>query len=146
VAVRRLANPVTFCDGHEVFLVAASGQIWMAVNTAITTSEDTREAPDARLIVEPGTRRNATRGTPCRCELRSDSDFALQGPFLVAVECGFRSRRAVSAVIQLAQQYAQTRIYLAGTISNSLRAGFIGRSLIMPRVRLVSVRLGKPPR
>jgi hypothetical protein len=33
VAVRRLANPVTFCDGHEVFLVAASGQIRMAANS-----------------------------------------------------------------------------------------------------------------
>ena len=28
VAVHRLANPVTLCDGHEVFFVAASGQIW----------------------------------------------------------------------------------------------------------------------
>jgi hypothetical protein len=26
VAVRRLANPVTFCDGHEVFLVAPAGR------------------------------------------------------------------------------------------------------------------------
>jgi hypothetical protein len=35
VEVRRLANPVTFCDGHEVFLVAASGQIRMAANTLL---------------------------------------------------------------------------------------------------------------
>jgi hypothetical protein len=32
VAVRRLANPVTLCDGHGVFFVAASGQIRMAAN------------------------------------------------------------------------------------------------------------------
>jgi hypothetical protein len=33
VAMRRLANPVTFCDGHSVFFVAASGQILMAAET-----------------------------------------------------------------------------------------------------------------
>jgi hypothetical protein len=33
VTVRRPANPVTFCDGHRVFFVAASGQIRMAANT-----------------------------------------------------------------------------------------------------------------
>jgi hypothetical protein len=33
VAVRRLANPVTLCDGHGVFFVAASGQIRMAANS-----------------------------------------------------------------------------------------------------------------
>lgn len=32
MAVRRLANPVTLCDGHGVFFVAASGQIRMAAN------------------------------------------------------------------------------------------------------------------
>ena len=32
VAVRRLANPVTLCDGHGVFFVAASGQIRMAAS------------------------------------------------------------------------------------------------------------------
>ena len=32
VAVRRLANPVTVCDGHGVFFVAASGQIRMAAS------------------------------------------------------------------------------------------------------------------
>jgi hypothetical protein len=32
VTVRRLANPVTFCDGHGVLFVAASGQIRMAAN------------------------------------------------------------------------------------------------------------------
>jgi len=34
---RRLANPVTLCDGHGVFLVAASGQIQMAANTTVRT-------------------------------------------------------------------------------------------------------------
>ena len=29
----RLANPVTFCDGHLVFFVAASGQILMAADS-----------------------------------------------------------------------------------------------------------------
>jgi hypothetical protein len=33
VAVRRPANLVTFCDGHGVFFVVASGQIRMAANT-----------------------------------------------------------------------------------------------------------------
>ncbi len=33
MAVRRLANPVTLCDGHGVVFVAASGQIRMAANT-----------------------------------------------------------------------------------------------------------------
>jgi hypothetical protein len=32
-AVRRLANTVTFCDGHGVFFVAISGQFRAAVNT-----------------------------------------------------------------------------------------------------------------
>ena len=30
--MRRLANPVTLCDGHGVFFVAASGQIQMAAD------------------------------------------------------------------------------------------------------------------
>jgi hypothetical protein len=34
VAVRRLANTVTFCDGHGVFFVAASGQFRTAANTS----------------------------------------------------------------------------------------------------------------
>ena len=33
VAVRRLANPVTLCNDHGVFFVAASGQIRMAANS-----------------------------------------------------------------------------------------------------------------
>jgi hypothetical protein len=37
VAARRLANPVTFCDGHGVFFVAASGQIRMAADTKPVT-------------------------------------------------------------------------------------------------------------
>jgi hypothetical protein len=32
VVVRRLTNPVTICDGHGVFFVAASGQIPMAAD------------------------------------------------------------------------------------------------------------------
>ena len=31
--MRRLADPVTLCDGHGFFFVAASGQIRMAANT-----------------------------------------------------------------------------------------------------------------
>jgi hypothetical protein len=30
---RRLANPVTFCDGHGIFFVAASGRIQMAADS-----------------------------------------------------------------------------------------------------------------
>ena len=37
VAARRLANPVTLCDGHGVFFVAASGQIRMAADSARRT-------------------------------------------------------------------------------------------------------------
>jgi hypothetical protein len=33
LAARRLAHPVTLCDGHGVFFVAASGQIQMAADT-----------------------------------------------------------------------------------------------------------------
>jgi hypothetical protein len=36
VAVRRPAIPVTFCDGHEVFFLGASGQIRMTVNNLVT--------------------------------------------------------------------------------------------------------------
>ena len=43
VAVLRLANPVTFCDGHSAFFVAASGPIRMAAD---------RPFSDARTIVE----------------------------------------------------------------------------------------------
>jgi hypothetical protein len=35
VAVRRLANPVTLCDGYGVFFVAASGQVRMAANRRV---------------------------------------------------------------------------------------------------------------
>jgi GTP-dependent phosphoenolpyruvate carboxykinase len=38
VAVRRLANTVTFCDGHGVFFAAASGQL----RTAASTRQDQR--------------------------------------------------------------------------------------------------------
>ena len=43
VAVLRLADPVTFCDGHSAFFVAASGPIRMAAD---------RPFSDARTIVE----------------------------------------------------------------------------------------------
>jgi hypothetical protein len=42
MAVRRLANTVTFCDGNGVFYVAASGQFRTAANS--TYQEDGRAA------------------------------------------------------------------------------------------------------
>jgi hypothetical protein len=38
VTVRRLANPVTLCDGHGFFFVAASGQIRMAADRILGDS------------------------------------------------------------------------------------------------------------
>jgi hypothetical protein len=46
VAVRRLANPVTLCDGHEVFFLTASGQIRMTANNLVTPR---RESCDQAL-------------------------------------------------------------------------------------------------
>ena len=46
VAVRRLANPVTLCDGHDVFFVAASGQIRMAADTS-----DERFVPEREMRI-----------------------------------------------------------------------------------------------
>jgi len=37
--VRRLAKPVTVCDGHGVFFMAASGQIRMATNIWLLKAE-----------------------------------------------------------------------------------------------------------
>ena len=53
VAVRRLANPVTLCDGHGVFFVAASGQIRMAANKPDSSTASTPPGP-ARAPSRPG--------------------------------------------------------------------------------------------
>ena len=49
VAVRRLANPVTLCDGHGVFFMAATRQIWMAADeTAVCRHQRHQLMPLAR--------------------------------------------------------------------------------------------------
>lgn len=72
MAVRRLANPVTPCDGHGVFFVAARGQIRMAADTGRSWRSRqggpaARLRPGRRAVGEPGDARPGEHGSAALC-------------------------------------------------------------------------------